>query len=68
MSELTRLQEISVNVLADPVWVDAGGKGETTRQKVGSVPSPRREALGLERLGLLLVVVLDEGHFLVDLI
>ena len=67
MSELSRLQEISVNVLADPVWVDAGGKGETTRQKVGSVPSSRREALGLERV-LLLVVVLDEGHFLVDLI
>ena len=28
MSELTRLQEISVNVLADPVWVDAGGRGK----------------------------------------
>ena len=35
MSELSRLQEISVNVLADPVWVDAGGKGGNNTTKGG---------------------------------
>ena len=58
-------KEISVNVLADPVWVDAGGKGGNNTTK--SVPSSRREALGLERL-VLLFIILDEGHFLVDVI
>ena len=42
MSELTRLQEISVNVLADPVWVDAGGKGGKQHDKRWAV-SLRRE-------------------------
>ena len=66
-SELSR-KEISVNVLADPVGSTPGGEWETTRQKVGSVPLSRREALGLERLVLLLVAVLDEGHLLVDVV
>ena len=66
-SELSR-KEISVNVLADPVGSTPGGEWETTRQKVGSVPLSRREALGLERLVLLLVAVLDEGHLLIHII
>ena len=65
-SELSR-KEISVNVLADPVGSTPGGEWETTRQKVGSVPLSRREALGLERL-VLLFIILDEGHLLVDVV
>ena len=53
--------------VSGPRWVDAGGEWETTRQKVGSVPLSRREALGLERL-VLLFIILDEGHLLVDVV